>query len=115
MATYPLVLFAHPRHPEPDVKTLASGVVGAFVVVVGVAEAVVACGQELAQSPRVVESGEIHSGPCLVFIQGVSVGAQVESEALVVFRGILMSGSVSIGVRADGISQPKGVWGRCCC
>ena len=67
-ATYPLVLFARPRHPEPDVKTLASGVVGAFVVGVGVAEAVVACGQELAQSPRVVESGEIHSRPCLVLI-----------------------------------------------
>ena len=74
-ATCPLILFACPRHPEPDMKTLASGVVSAFVVGVGATEAVVACGQELSQSPRVVEPGEIHSGPCLVLIRGVGMGA----------------------------------------
>ena len=113
MATCPLVLFARPRHPEPDMKTFASGVVGALVVGVRVAEAVVACGQELAQSPRVVEFGEIHPGPCLVLVRGVGVGAQAESEALAAFRGVLVSGSVSVGIRGGGISQPKGVWGRC--
>jgi len=68
MATCPLILLARSQHPEPDVKTLASGVVGTLVVVVRVAEAVIACGQELAHSPRVVESGEIHFGPCLVLL-----------------------------------------------
>ena len=110
---YPFILIAHSQHPELDDEALTSGIVSAFVIGVGVAEAVVACGQELAQSPRVVESGEIHSGPCLVLIRGVGVDAQVKSEALAAFRGMLVSGSVSVGVRGGGISPPEGVWGWC--
>ena len=49
----PLVLIARPRHPESDVEALASGVVGTLVVRVGVAETVVARGQEAAHGFRV--------------------------------------------------------------
>ena len=112
MVACPLFLFARRWHPEPDVEALTGWIVSPFVVGVGMAEAVVACGQELAQSPRVVEFGEIHPGPRLVLVRGVGVGAQVESEALAALRGVLMSGSVNVGVRGGGISQPKGVWER---
>ena len=113
MVACPFFLFARRWHPEPDVEALTGWIVSPFVVGVGIAEAVVACGQELAQSPRVVEFGEIHPGPRLVLVRGVGVGAQVESEALAALRGALVSGSVNIGVRGGGISQPKGVWGWC--
>jgi len=49
----PRVLIAHPRHPKFDVEALASGVIGALIVRVGVAETVVARGQEAAHGFRV--------------------------------------------------------------
>ena len=42
----PFVLFAHARHPEPDVEALTSGIVSAFIIGVGVAEAIVARGMK---------------------------------------------------------------------
>ena len=42
----PLTLITCPWHSEPDVETLSSGIVSAFIIGVGVTEAVVACGQE---------------------------------------------------------------------
>ena len=43
---YPFVLIAYAQHPESDVEALTSGVVSAFIIKVGVAEAVVARGHE---------------------------------------------------------------------
>ena len=76
-------------HPEPDVEALSSGIISAFVIIVRVAEAVVACGQEEAHSLGVAKSGEICSGPRLVLLRGVSVGVsrgcggEVKDETLV--------------------------------
>ena len=53
----PSVFIAHSRHPELDDEALTSGVISAFVIGVGVAKAVVACGQKAAHSLRVVKPG----------------------------------------------------------
>ena len=89
MVACPFVLIARAWHPESDVEALTSGIVSAFIVRVGVAEAVVAHGQEAAHGFRVVKSREVRSGPRLVLLRGVSMGvsrsrgAKVEGEALV--------------------------------
>ena len=70
----PFTLITRPWHPEPDVETLSSGIVSAFIIGVRVAKAVVARGQEEAHSLRVTKPGEVCSGPCLVLLRGVSVG-----------------------------------------
>ena len=86
---YPLVLVAHAWRPKSDVEALTSGIVSAFIVTVGAAEAVVARGQETTHGFRVAKSGEVRSGPCLVLLRGVSMGVgrsrsvKVEGEALV--------------------------------
>ena len=47
---YPRVLIIRSWHPEPDVEALSSWIISAFIIGVGVAEAVVACDQEEAHS-----------------------------------------------------------------
>ena len=85
----PFTLITCPWNPEPDVEALSSGIVSAFIIGVGVAEAVVAHGQEKAHSLRVTKPGEVCSGPCPVLLRGVSVGVsrgcgeEVKGEMLV--------------------------------
>ena len=87
---YPLVLAARAWHPKSDVEALTSGIVSIFIVGIGVAKAIVTCGQEAAHGFVVMEVGEIRSGPCLVLLRGVGVGVsrsrgtKVEGETLVV-------------------------------
>ena len=89
MVACPLVLFARPWHPEPDVEALTRRIVSPFVVGVGVAEAVVACSHEAAHGFGVTKTGEVCSSPRLVFFRGVGVGVrrccggEVEGETLV--------------------------------
>ena len=64
----PFTLITCPWHSEPDVETLSSGIVSAFVIGVGVAKAVVACGQEAAHSLGVTKPGEVRFSPCLVLL-----------------------------------------------
>jgi hypothetical protein len=52
---YPFVLVAGSHHPEPDVETLASGIISVFIVGVRITEAVVARGQEAAHCFRVAK------------------------------------------------------------
>jgi len=61
-------------HSEPDVEAFSSGIVSAFVIRVGVAEAVVACGQKAAHSLKVAKPGEVCFGPRLILFRGVCVG-----------------------------------------
>ena len=85
----PFVFIARSWHPELDDEALTSGIVSAFVIGVGVAEAVVAHGHEAAHGFRVAKPGEVRSGPRLVLLQGVSMGVgqgcgeEVKGEALV--------------------------------
>ena len=71
---YPFVLIARSWHPELDVEALTSGIVSAFVIRVGVAEAVVARGHEAAHGFRIAKPGEVRSSPHLVLLRGVSMG-----------------------------------------
>ena len=117
--SYPFILIACAWHPESDVEALASGIVSAFIVRVGVAEAVVAHGHEAAHGFRVAKPGEVHSDPRLVLLRGVSVGVcrtcgdEVEAEMLVASLGLCVSRSVGRSVGGGGIAQPEGVWGWC--
>ena len=85
----PLVLVAHAWHPKSDVEALTSGIISTFIIRVGAAEVIVTRVQEAAHGFRVTKSREVHSGPCLVLLRGVSVGVgrsrgvKVEGEALV--------------------------------
>ena len=89
MVACPFTFITCSWHPEPDVEALSSWIISAFIIGVGVAEAIVACGQEEAHSLGVAKSGEICSGPRLVLLQGVSVGVsrgcgeEVKGETLV--------------------------------
>ena len=112
---HPLVFVARAWHPQSDVEALTSGIVSTFIVRIGVAKAIVACGQEAAHSFMVAEVGEIRSGPRLVHLRGVGVGVsrshgtKVVGETLVVSQGLRMSGSVGISIGGGGVSQPEGV------
>ena len=64
----PFILIICPWHSEPDVEAFSSGIVSAFIIGVGVAEVVVARGQEEAHSLGVAKSGEVCSGPRLVLL-----------------------------------------------
>ena len=64
----PFVFIARSRHHELDDEALTSGVVSAFVIGVGVAEVVVACGHEAAHGFRVAKPREVCSGPRLVLL-----------------------------------------------
>ena len=85
----PFILIARSRHLELDVEALTSGILSAFVIRVGVAEAVVARGHEAAHGFRVAKPGEVRSSPRIVLLQGVSMGVgrgcgeEVEGETLV--------------------------------
>ena len=87
--TCPFILIARAWHPGLDVEALTSGVVSAFIIRVGVAKAVVAYGQEATHGFRVAKPREVHSGPRLVLLQGVTVGVgrssgvEVEGKTLV--------------------------------
>ena len=86
---YPSIFIARSRHPELDDEALMSGVVSAFIIGVGVAEAVVAHGHEVAHGFRVTKPGEVRSSPRLILLRGVGVGVgrgcgeEVEGKTLV--------------------------------